>query len=83
MDSGLISTLASLGDMVRLRLLRVIEREELSPKLIERIQSIYAEDERLYQRVIRERDVADFAKTNAELQQEIAQLRGELDERDS
>ncbi len=30
MDSGLISTLASLGDMVRLRLLRVIEREELS-----------------------------------------------------
>ncbi len=30
MDSGLTTTLASLSDMVRLRLLRVIEREELS-----------------------------------------------------
>ncbi len=58
----------------------IIARDELTPRLLDRIRHIYRDDEDLYQKAIRDRDVADLARTDEELRREITRLRGELDE---
>lgn len=58
----------------------ILHREEITPELRGRIRRVYREDEELYQRVIRDREVADFAKTDEELREEVARLRSVLAE---